>query len=304
MLNWTKTITETARLSSSQFSTAIKNIFSRGKIDTNLLEKFKEFLIVSDFGFNTSLKLIKIIEQSQIKNSTSESQVRQILYDEIVRMLSISDHHFKIDKSKLNVILFVGVNGAGKTTTIGKLAHKYSREGYKVTIAACDTFRAGAVEQIDIWAQKSNVNIIKGSQGLDPAAVAYKAMEATTKDGTEILLIDTAGRLQNDKNLMNELTKICKVIAKLDESAPHYTLLVLDSNNGQNVISQSKHFLSAAAINGIIATKLDGTAKAGSIASIVDSLKLPIYFAATGEKNEDIEEFSPTKYARSLLLED
>ena len=304
MLNWTKKIADTALLSSSKFSRAIKNIFSRGKIDAKLLADFKEFLIASDFGLHKSLDLVKLIEKSKITEGDEENQVRQILYDEIVRILSISNNHCTIDKNKLNVILFVGVNGVGKTTTIGKLAHKYSQEGYKVAIAACDTFRAGAVEQIDIWAQKNNVNIVKGNKGIDPAAVAYQAMASVQKDGTEILLIDTAGRLQNNHNLMNELTKICKVIGKLDESAPHHTLLVLDSTNGQNVISQSKHFLSAATINGIVATKLDGTAKAGSIVSIVDSLKLPVYFAATGEKNDDIEKFLPSKYARSLLLED
>lgn len=283
------------------FTRAIKKFFNSSKLDIKSLEDFRKLLLEADFGIEKSDYLINIIKKHKFQKDNFYKEVVSLLQKEIINLLSPFQKDFVLERGRLNVIIFVGINGAGKTTTIGKFANKYKDKGYKVAIAACDTFRAGAVQQVNIWAERNNVFLFKGEQNADPASVAYKAMSYAKEHNIDLLLIDTAGRLQNNTNLMNQLAKINKVIKKIDDSACHHSLLVLDSTNGRNMIVQSKSFFDVSEVNGIVLTKIDGSAKAGSILSIVDEVKIPIYFVANGESEKDLYKFSIEKYAKSIF---
>jgi fused signal recognition particle receptor len=286
---------------SNNFSNKLKSIFLNHTIDQSVLDKFHDLLISSDFGSEVTDQIIKQIKRNSLSSEDADGEVKKIIEKIIIDLLSGAAKPLDLDKGKLNIILFTGVNGSGKTTTIGKLAKRFIDQGLKVKIAACDTFRAAAFNQAEIWSKRVGAEILIRDEKADPASVAYKAILQSIEDNTDLLLIDTAGRLQNNKNLMNELEKIVRVIKKLDETAPHHSLLVLDGTSGQNTISQCEHFQKIASITGLIITKLDGTAKAGTIINLVQKFNLPIHFIGIGERPEDLKDFDADEYAMSLV---
>lgn len=271
-------------------------------IDEELFEELEEALIQADVGVNTSIKLVQMLRNKARELKLSEAgQLRDLLEEEIARILSAGDHTLKIERNKLNIILVVGVNGVGKTTSIGKLSYRLKSEGYKVLVAAGDTFRAAAIDQLKVWCQRAGVDLIQQSEGSDPAAVVFDALQAAKSRKTEILIIDTAGRLQTKTNLMEELKKIYRVIGREVPDGPQETLLVLDSTTGQNALSQARLFSEAAGVTGVILTKLDGTAKGGVILGIQDEFQLPVKIVGTGEKMENIGLFDAELFSRALF---
>ncbi|MCR4442356.1 MAG: signal recognition particle-docking protein FtsY [Peptococcaceae bacterium] len=271
-------------------------------IDEELFEKLEEALIGADVGVATSLKLVGNIRKKAGEKKLREAhELRAVLEEEIKRMLAEGDHELHLDKNALNVILMVGVNGTGKTTSIGKLGYRLKKEGYSVMAAAGDTFRAAAIEQLQVWCQRSGIDLIKHNEGADPAAVVYDALQAARSRKIEVLLVDTAGRLQTKTNLMEELKKMRRVIARECPGAPQEVLLTLDAATGQNALSQAKLFSEAVTVTGVILTKLDGTARGGVILGIQDEYKLPVKFIGTGEKIADLEKFVPENFSRALL---
>lgn len=285
---------------SNKISTGIDNIFNQKGIDEGTLLELEDLLISSDVSYSATIKLLDSIKNLKFSSNNISSQViKESLTKKITEILSIDKK--PLNNSGLHVFLVSGVNGSGKTTTIGKLAYKYQEQGKKIAIAACDTFRAAAVEQLETWAKRSNVKLIKGNINSDPASIAYEAMQTAIAESIDILFIDTAGRLHNYQNLMDELAKIIRVIKKLDETQPLYSLLVLDGTTGQNVYNQVEQFSKIANINGLIITKLDGSARGGSVVSIVDKFKIPIYYIGVGEKISDLKEFSAENFAQALI---
>ena len=256
---------------------------------------------MSDIGIETSTKIIQNLrERIKKEKLEDEEQVKEALREEIQKILDISDNTLKLE-TKPSVILVVGVNGVGKTTSIGKIAAKLSREGKKVVIAAADTFRAAAVEQLEIWAKRAGAEIVKREEGVDPASVVYDAISKTREIGADVLICDTAGRLHNKKYLMDELNKIQKVIDKEMQEASKEVLLVIDAATGQNAISQVKAFKEQANITGIVLTKLDGTAKGGAVIGIVEENQIPIKFIGVGEQIDDMETFNAKDFAKAII---
>ena len=280
----------------------INDVFSNfRKVDEDFLEELEEVLIMSDIGMETSTKIIQSLrERIKKEKIEDEEQVKEALREEIQKILEISDNTLKLE-TKPSVILVIGVNGVGKTTSIGKIAAKLSREGKKVVIAAADTFRAAAVEQLEIWAKRAGAEIVKREEGVDPASVVYDAISKTREIGADVLICDTAGRLHNKKYLMDELNKIQKVIDKEMEEASKEVLLVIDAGTGQNAISQVKAFKEQANITGIVLTKLDGTAKGGAVIGIVEENQIPIKFVGVGEQVEDMEIFNSKDFAKAII---
>ncbi len=269
-------------------------------IDYKVLEEIEELLITSDIGVKTSSALIQSISKGPLKIS-GVKQFKKYLKEEICSFLSIQPPTHKNIAVKPYVIMVVGVNGTGKTTTIGKLAARFGAEGKKVLIAAADTFRAGAVKQLDIWADRAGAEIVKQKENADPAAVAYDSIEAALARGSDIVLVDTAGRLHTKINLMEELKKIKRTVSKKLPDAPHETLLVLDATTGQNALTQAKLFNDAVGITGIALTKLDGTARGGIVVSICETLEIPLQFIGFGEKIEDLQPFDPKQFVEALF---
>ena len=262
-------------------------------------------LISADVGFNTVMELTEELrKEAQLKNITETSDLKETIVEKMVEIYErngdLSDE-MTINSDGLTVVLMVGVNGVGKTTSIGKLAHKYTQEGKKVMLAAGDTFRAGAINQLQVWGDRVGVDVIKQAEGSDPAAVMFDAVNAAKKRGADILFCDTAGRLQNKGNLMNELGKIKKVIQKVVPDAPHEVLLVLDATTGQNALSQAKAFKEVTDVSGIILSKLDGTAKGGIVLAIKNELGIPVKFVGLGEKLDDLQPFDAENYVYGLF---
>lgn len=280
----------------------INNVLSNfRKVDENLLEELEEALIMSDIGVETSTKIIENLREKIKKEKIEDvEQVKEELRKEIEKILEISDNSLKLE-TKPSVILVVGVNGVGKTTSIGKMAARLARDGKKVVVAAADTFRAAAVEQLEIWATRAGAEIVKKDEGVDPASVVYDAIAKTKKNGADVLIIDTAGRLHNKKYLMDELNKIQKVVNKEMPEASKEVLLVIDAATGQNAISQVKAFKEQTDITGIILTKLDGTAKGGAIVGIVQENKIPVKFIGVGEKIDDMEIFNSSDFVKAII---
>ena len=275
------------------------NIFAgQSRIDDAMLENLEELLITADIGVQTAMHLI---EQVSSKKLSDLDQVKSHLRDEILSTLRIQASPARISTTTPHVIMVVGVNGVGKTTTIGKLAANATVSGKKVLIAASDTFRAAAIEQLTIWADRAGADIVKHKQHADPAAVAFDAVAAACSRGMDVVLIDTAGRLHTKINLMEELKKIKRSIAKQLPDAPHEILMVLDATTGQNAISQAKLFNDALDLTGLALTKLDGTAKGGIVVSICSSLNIPLQYIGIGEQIEDLREFDPEQYVRALF---
>jgi fused signal recognition particle receptor len=289
--------------SASTFTSGLKDIITKKEINDKTLDQIEEYLIQSDVGLAAALEIKNIIAQEKIdpkKNIMNEVNI--ILMNYIVSLMKpLENEIFFNKKDKLNAILISGVNGVGKTTTIGKIGKILKSNGNKVMFSACDTFRAAAIEQLESWAKKIDVEIIKSTQGSDPASVAYKAIDEALKNNFDHLLIDTAGRLQNKKNLMEEYKKIANVTKKIDPSAPHDVILVLDATSGQNVINQVEEFNKIIPVTGLIMTKLDGTAKGGILLALAKKYKLPIIALGLGEKEDDLQIFNAEKFAEAFI---
>ena len=279
-----------------------KVVLGKSKVDTDFLEELEEILITSDVGVATTEKIIDRLEQRVAKDKFIKAEeLDQLLYEEIFALVTDNSPIQTTAQDGLQVILVVGVNGAGKTTSIGKLAHQYSQQGKKVMLAAADTFRAGAIDQLRLWSERAQVPFVSLQEGSDPASVAFTAVERAKKEQVDVLFIDTAGRLHNNTNLMQELAKIERVVKKIIPEAPHETLLVLDGGTGQNAFMQAKLFAEATAISGLILTKLDGTAKGGVVIGISDELEVPIRYIGVGEGMDDLIPFETKPFLDSLF---
>ena len=285
--------------SASAFTSGLKDIVIKKEIDDKTLDRIEDYLIQSDVGVASASEIREIISKTKIDpNKDLTVEINNILKDYIISVMKpLENSEFFKNKEKLNAILVSGVNGVGKTTTIGKISKILKENGNKVMLAASDTFRAAAIEQLENWAKKIDVEITKSSQGSDPASVAYKAIETSLSNNFNQVLIDTAGRLQNKKNLMEEYKKIANVTKKIDESAPHDVILVLDATSGQNVINQVEEFNKIIPITGLVMTKLDGTAKGGILLAVAKKYKIPIIALGLGEKEDDLQIFEAEKFA-------
>jgi len=289
----------------SLFDKISKKVVGKSKIDDEDLDDIEEILITSDIGVDTSLKIIESLEKRvQKEKYISSDELTKILKEEIELLLVNStdiDSDVKFESDIPYVIMVVGVNGVGKTTTIGKLAYKFKKSGFKVVLGAADTFRAAAIDQLTIWADRVGVEIVKQNMGSDPASVAYDTLQSAISKNADVVIIDTAGRLHNKVNLMNELSKVKSVMSKLIPNAPHDVLLVLDASTGQNAIEQAKQFSSVTQVNSLALTKLDGTAKGGVVIGISDQLKIPVRFIGVGEAMEDLQIFNKETFVDTLF---
>lgn len=272
----------------------------RRVLDDDMLEQLEELLIASDMGVDTALRVTANIAEGRFGKKLSTQEIKRLLADEIARIMEGVAKPMPLYPRKPQVVLVVGVNGSGKTTTIGKLASQFKGAGKKVVIAAGDTFRAAAVEQLQVWGERAGVPVLTAPEGSDPASLAFDAMTKAEADGADLLMIDTAGRLQNRADLMEELAKIVRVIRKKDETAPHNTLLVLDATTGQNALSQVETFQKLADVSGLVMTKLDGTAKGGVLVALADKFGLPIHAIGVGEQIDDLAPFDPEEFAKAL----
>ena len=286
----------------TSFDEKINNVFSNfRKVDEEFLEELEEVLIMSDIGIDTSIKIISNLrERIKKEKIQDEEDVKKALREEMQKILDVTDIDLNLN-TKPSVILVVGVNGVGKTTSIGKMANRLSKDGKKVVVAAADTFRAAAVEQLEIWAKRAGADIVKREEGVDPASVVYDAIKKTKEANADILIVDTAGRLHNKKYLMDELNKIQKVINKEMPDSDKEVLLVIDGTTGQNAISQVKAFKQEADITGIVLTKLDGTAKGGVVIGIVEENKIPVKFIGVGEQIDDMEIFNSEDFVKAII---
>ncbi len=296
-----ESLSKTKEVLSERIEDALKSF---RPVDEDLLEELEEILIMADLGVETSTEIIDRLRDSiKEKHITDGEQVKQELKNILAEILTEGENSVQLE-GKPAVIMVIGVNGVGKTTSIGKLAYMYKQMGKKVVIAAADTFRAAAIEQLEVWAERADAEIIKQQEGSDPAAVIYDAVGAAKKRGADILLCDTAGRLHNKKNLMDELKKIYKILNNELPDSSKEVLLVLDATTGQNAVSQAKQFKEAADITGIILTKLDGTAKGGIVFAIKNEYNIPVKLIGLGEKVDGLEEFSPMNFVDALIETD
>ena len=286
----------------TSFDEKINNVFKNfRKVDEDFLDELEEILIMSDIGMDTSVKIISNLrERIKKEKIQDEEDVKQALREEMQKILDVTDIGLHLN-TKPSVILVVGVNGVGKTTSIGKMANRLAKDGKKVVVAAADTFRAAAVEQLEIWAKRAGADIVKRDEGVDPASVVFDAIKKTKENGADVLIVDTAGRLHNKKYLMDELNKIQKVINKEMPDADKEVLLVIDGTTGQNAISQVKAFKQETDITGIVLTKLDGTAKGGVVIGIVEENKIPVKFIGVGEQIDDMEIFNSEDFVKAII---
>ena len=289
--------------SASKLTSGLRDIIIKKEIDDKTLDQIEEYLIQSDVGLVAAEEIKKIISEEKINPKKDiMNEVNLILKNYIITLMKpLENQNFFDKKETLNAVLISGVNGVGKTTTIGKIGKILKSNGNKVMFSACDTFRAAAIEQLESWANKIDIQITKSSQGSDPASVAYKAIEEALKEGFNHVLIDTAGRLQNKKNLMEEYKKIANVTKKIDPNAPHDVILVLDATSGQNVINQVEEFNKIIPVTGLIMTKLDGTAKGGILLALAKKYQLPIIALGLGEKEDDLQIFNAEKFAEAFI---
>jgi fused signal recognition particle receptor len=285
-------------------------LFAGRKIDQQLLDDVEEILITSDVGVQTTDRILARLKDRVKKEKLEDAElIIDVLKEEIADMMeespsALNDRSFIIDQeTRPHVIMVIGVNGVGKTTTIGKMAYNYRQAGRSVLIGAADTFRAAANEQLEEWARRANVEIVQQQQVADPAAVAYDTLKAAMSRGTDVVIIDTAGRLHNKGGLMKELEKIGRVMKKLKDDTPNDVFLVLDATTGQNALQQAKEFMKVAPVTGIILTKLDGTAKGGAVLAIADALKIPVRFIGVGERIDDLQVFDPMAYVEAMFVE-
>ncbi|MCY7801716.1 signal recognition particle-docking protein FtsY [Bacillus haynesii] len=288
------------------FQERVNELVSRyRKVDEDFFEELEEVLISADVGVATVMELIDELK-SEVKrrNIQDPKEVQSVISEKLVEIYEGGEQEaaeLRVEDGRLNIILFVGVNGVGKTTTIGKLAHQFIKEGKNVVLAAGDTFRAGAIDQLEVWGERVGAHVVKQAEGSDPAAVIYDAVQAAKARGADVLLCDTAGRLQNKVNLMKELEKVKRVIQREVPDAPHEVLLVLDATTGQNAMTQAREFSKATDVSGIVLTKLDGTAKGGIVLAIRHELQIPVKFVGLGEKMDDLQPFEAESYVYGLF---
>jgi fused signal recognition particle receptor len=298
---WWQRLTEGMRRTSSSLSDSVTGLFTKRKLDDATLEELEDALVQADLGVPTAMRITEAIASGRYNKEISPQEVKAILAGEVEKTLQPVAQALTIDRSKKPfVILMIGVNGAGKTTTIGKLAQKFRQQDLKVMLAAGDTFRAAAIEQLKVWGERVGAPVLAREQGADAAGLAYDALQEAKANGTDVLLIDTAGRLQNKAGLMAELEKIVRVVKKFDPGAPHATLLVLDATVGQNAMSQVELFQKAAGVTGLVMTKLDGTARGGILVALAAKFGLPVHFIGVGEGVEDLEPFTARDFAKAI----
>jgi fused signal recognition particle receptor len=299
---WLSRLRSGLQRSSEKLSEGITDVFTKHKLDDTLLRELEDMLVAADLGPQTAASLVAAFGKNRFGKDIGDAEVKEALAEQIAAILHPVAVPLAIDFTrKPFVILVVGVNGTGKTTTIGKLARNYADHGLKVTLAAGDTFRAAAISQLKIWGERSRAHVIAGEPNGDAAALAYRAFEEARARGSDILLIDTAGRLHNKNDLMQELVKIIRVIKKLDPDAPHATLLTLDATTGQNAHAQVEAFRDITNVTGLVVTKLDGSAKGGVVVALADRFKLPIYAIGVGEQAEDLQPFLAEDFAKALV---
>lgn len=291
---------------SSVFEKITRAVAGKSKLDDDVLDEIEEALITSDVGLDTTVKIIEALEERvALDKVMGETEMMDMLYaiiSELMQHTGGAWEDFELPKTEgPYVLMVVGVNGVGKTTTIGKLTHQFKAKGYKVVLGAADTFRAAAIDQLAVWGERNDVPVIKQEMGSDPASVAYDTIQHAVSAGADLCIIDTAGRLHNKKNLMNELSKVKRVMQKVVPDAPHEVLLVLDGSTGQNALNQAKAFSEATQITSLAVTKLDGTAKGGVVIGIADQLSVPVKFIGVGEGIEDLQLFNPEAFASSLF---
>lgn len=299
---WLSRLKSGLKRSSDKLVGSLSDAFTKRKLDDAALEELEDILITADLGVATAAKLSAAIAASRFDKEVDDAEVRGALADEIETILAPIARPLVIDAARTpHVVLVCGVNGAGKTTTIGKLAKQFRDEGKSVMLAAGDTFRAAAVAQLKVWGERTGAPVIAGAEGADSAGLAFDALEQAQAQGTDVLLIDTAGRLQNKMDLMAELEKIIRVIKKKDDTAPHDTLLVLDATVGQNAHSQTEAFRNMVNVTGLVVTKLDGTAKGGVVVALAEKFALPVHAIGVGEQAEDLRAFEAESFAKSLM---
>jgi fused signal recognition particle receptor len=298
---WWQRLTDGMRRTSSSLSESVTGLFTKRKLDDATLEELEDALVQADLGVPTAMRITEAIASGRYNKEISPQEVKAILAGEVEKTLQPVAQALTIDRTKKPfVVLMVGVNGAGKTTTIGKLSQKFRQQGLTVMLAAGDTFRAAAIEQLKVWGERVGAPVLARGQGADAAGLAYDALQEAKANGTDVLLIDTAGRLQNKAGLMAELEKIVRVVKKFDPSAPHATLLVLDATVGQNAMSQVELFQKAAGVTGLVMTKLDGTARGGILVALAEKFRLPVHFIGVGEGVEDLEPFTARDFAKAI----
>ncbi len=299
--SWWRRLTGGLKRTSASITGAISDLVSKRKLDAGAIEELEEVLIRADLGVATAAKVAAAVGEGRYDKSVSAEEVKAILAAEVEKILVPVAKPLVIDAaSKPYVVLVAGVNGSGKTTTIGKLAARFAAEGHDVVLAAGDTFRAAAIEQLKVWGERTKCTVVAGAQGADAAALAYEALEKARRQGADVLIIDTAGRLQNKAALMGELEKIVRVMRKIDPSAPHAVLLVLDATVGQNALSQVEEFSKTAGVTGLVMTKLDGTARGGILVAIAATYRLPVHFIGVGEGIDDLAPFEASDFARAV----
>lgn len=287
--------------SSAKLTGGLTGVFTQKKVDSQTLDDLQDLLIAADMGVKASAKIIKAFGKRRLNRDISEKEIKEELATDIEEILKPCEKEFVIDNHKKPcIILMIGVNGAGKTTTIGKLAAKLKKMN-KISFIAADTFRAAAVEQLSVWGERSGIRVFKGENGCDAAGLCYDGIQEAVKQGDDIVFIDTAGRLQNKTGLMDELKKITRVFQKIIPDAPHQTLLTIDATTGQNALDQIKTFKEICPIDGLVVTKLDGSAKGGILVAAAEECPLPVYFVGVGEGIDDLDTFSARDYARNLL---
>ncbi|TKT71349.1 signal recognition particle-docking protein FtsY [Afipia massiliensis] len=299
--SWWRRLSAGLKRTSSSLGTAVADLVTKRKLDRAMLDDIEDVLLRADLGTEVAARIAEAVGKGRYDKSVSAEDVTTIVATEVEKVLSPVAKPLEIDATqKPFVILVVGVNGSGKTTTIGKLAAKLSAEGRKVMLAAGDTFRAAAIEQLKVWGERNKVPVVARAQGSDSASLAFEAVEAAKAQAMDVLLIDTAGRLQNKNELMVELEKVRRVIGKVDSSAPHAVLLVLDATVGQNALSQVDAFHKTAGVTGLVMTKLDGTARGGILVALSEKYKLPVHFIGVGEGIDDLAPFTARDFARAI----
>lgn len=299
-MSWFSKLKQGLSKTTSNIASTLTKVFVHKKLDQAALDELEEALILSDMGATAAAQIISDLSKDKFNKDVEDGEVREFLANKVSDILKPCQKDLDLTQSP-HIVLMCGVNGNGKTTTIGKLGLKYKQEGKKVLFAACDTFRAAAIDQLKVWADRVGCPIITSEQNADPASVAFKACEIAQKENYDVLLIDTAGRLHNKENLMDELAKVIRVIKKVIPEAPHNTVLVLDATTGQNALAQVETFKSIVNITGLIVTKLDGTAKGGILVAIAKKYNLPMHYIGIGESVEDLDKFEALPFAKALI---
>ena len=285
----------------SNFSNSLTAVFTKRKLDSTALEELEDLLIAADLGPTIAASVSGKLAEDRFDKEICEDEIKSALADVVADILLPVAHPLRIDaENRPHVILVVGVNGTGKTTTIGKIAHNLTSDGKSVVLAAADTFRAAAIDQLQIWGERAGATVVQRDLGADPAAVAYEGLQTAQARNADVLLVDTAGRLQNKSNLMDELAKVARVLDKLDEGAPHDCLLVLDATTGQNVLQQVEVFSKVCNVSGLVMTKLDGTARGGVLVAVAERFSLPVHYIGIGEGIDDLQPFAAREFARAV----